>query len=174
MPPRVKLKIKPTPGNKLTHLEFCAWMDYVSILCPRFRPKNIFLQKNGSPMQKCPRSNIYSVKLYKTVSRCTSCNSPAWHVSTISEAAAENVSAVSTLVQERGPDYGLVRRSDVHFYVQHNHKTESYHKNKSQYKFCSYIHIMISTDRYLSNIGRRQTWSRSAMSMWMNRFAEFI
>ena len=174
MPPRVKLKIKPTPGNKLTHLEFCAWMDYVSILCPRFRPKNIFLQKNGSPMQKCPRSNIYSVKLYKTVSRCTSCNSPAWHVSTISEAAAENVSAVSTLVQERGPDYGLVRRSDVHFYVEHNHKTESYHKNKSQYKFCSYIHIMISTDRYLSNIGRRQTWSRSRISMWMNRFAEFI
>ena len=42
------------------------------------------------------------------------------------------MSAVSTVLQERGPDYGLVRRSDVHFYVRHNRKTESYHKNKSQ------------------------------------------
>ena len=137
-----------------------------------FDPKISSSKKMDNQCRKVP--DIYSVKLYKNVTRCTSCNSPAWHVSTISEAAAENVSAVSTLVQERGPDYGLVRRSDVHFYVQHNHKTESYHKNKSQYKFCSYIHIMISTDRYLSNIGRRQTWSRSRISMWMNRFAEFI
>ena len=43
--PWVKLKIKPTPGNKLTHLEFWAWMDYVSILCPSFLPKKIFLRK---------------------------------------------------------------------------------------------------------------------------------
>ena len=42
------------------------------------------------------------------------------------------MSAVSTVLQERGPDYGLVRRSDVRFYVRHNRKTESYHKNKSQ------------------------------------------
>ena len=98
-----------------------------------FDPKISSSKKMDNQCRKVP--DIYSVKLYKNVTRCTSCNSPAWHVSTISEAAAENVSAVSTLVQERGPDYGLVRRSDVHFYVQHNRKTESYHKNKSQYKF---------------------------------------
>ena len=30
--------------------------------------------------RKSPRSDIYSVKLYKNISRCTSCNSPTWHV----------------------------------------------------------------------------------------------